>query len=510
MSGTWSHVDEDNTTAEANRAKITPSIVLTCIVAASGGMLFGYDIGVSGGVTTMEPFLETFFPWVLKKMAAAKHDYYCVYDSHIVTAFTSSLYIAGLVASLVAGRFATSFGRKATLLLGGCFFLVGTGVNAAAVNIPMLLLGRILLGFGVGFTNQAAPVYLNEMAPPKWRGAFNVGFEFFLGLGVVVACLTNFHFAPTGKSGWRVAIAIGGIPALFMVLGTLFIPDTPRSLISRGMIPQARQSLTRVRGSDADIEAELNELITANEMARAIMQNPYKNITQRHYRPHLIISIAIPSFQQLTGISVTAFYAPVLFQSIGMGSQSALLAAVILGVVNLTSIALSGVVVDRFGRKFLFIEAGIQMIICQVAIACVLALKVGSSGTEPISKGTALLVLVCMCFYAAAFGWSWGPLTFLVPSEILPLEIRPAGQSIGIALNFGITFILAQTFLSMLCDFKFGTFLFYAAWILLMTVFVALFLPETKGVPLENMEKLWKDHWYWKRFVQRAGSGISG
>ncbi|KAF5206559.1 Sugar transport protein [Thalictrum thalictroides] len=367
-----------------DKAPITSSVVLISIVAASSGMLFGYDIGVSGGVTTMIPFIQTFFPWVLKNMAEAKQDYYCVFDSHVVTAFTSSLYIAGLVASLVAGRLTARMGRKVTLLIGGCFFFVGTAVNATAVNIPMLLLGRILLGFGVGFTNQAAPVYLNEMAPPKWRGAFNTGFQFFLSLGVVVATLTNFGVAHHGNSGWRIAIAIGAVPAILMIVGTLFIPDTPSSLVGRGKITEARQSLTKVRGISSDVETELNDIINSKEAAKAVKQDPYKTILRREYRPHLVISIAIPLCQQLTGINVTAFYAPVLFQSIGMGSDSALLSAVILGAVTLVSITLSGFLVDRCGRKVLFMEAGIQMIICQVAIASVLAFKVGASGEEAI------------------------------------------------------------------------------------------------------------------------------
>ncbi|KAF6140629.1 hypothetical protein GIB67_013922 [Kingdonia uniflora] len=103
--------------------------------------------------------------------------------------------------------------------------------------------------------------------------------------------------------------------------------------------------------------------------------------------------------------------------------------------------------------------------------------------------------------YASGFGWSWGPLTWLIPSEIFPIKIRPAGQSISIAINFGVTFILAQTFLMMLCQFKYGIFLFYAGWISVATIFIALLLPETKGIPLESMYVVWEKHWFWSRFV---------
>lgn len=139
----------------------------------------------------------------------------------------------------------------------------------------------------------------------------------------------------------------------------------------------------------------------------------------------------------------------------------------------------------------------------KVAVAWVLGAKVGVSGAS-LSKDYSEAVLALMCIYAAGFGWSWGPLSWLVPSEIFPMEIRAAGQSIAVAVNFAGTFVLAQTFLTMLCHFKFGTFLFYAGWITVMTAFVVLFLPETKGVPLDSMHTVWEKHWYWRRFVQET------
>lgn len=135
-------------------------------------------------------------------------------------------------------------------------------------------------------------------------------------------------------------------------------------------------------------------------------------------------------------------------------------------------------------------------------MAIVLALTTGTDGTKHISKGYSILVLVLMCFYAAGFGWSWGPLSWLIPSEIFPMKIRPTGQSMGLAMNFATTFVLSQTFLTMLCHFKYGTFLFYGGWIFTMTIFVALFLPETKGIPLDSVHTVWEKHWYWRRFVQ--------
>lgn len=144
----------------------------------------------------------------------------------------------------------------------------------------------------------------------------------------------------------------------------------------------------------------------------------------------------------------------------------------------------------------------------QVAVAVLLAAVTGVSGTEHISKGSGVLMLILMCIYVAGFAWSWGPLVWLIPSEIFPMKIRTTGQSISIAVNFAVTFVLTQTFLSMLCHFKFGAFLFYAGWNVVMTVFVLLFLPETKGIPLDSMYVVWEEHWYWHRFVKARSSGV--
>ncbi|KAJ1377435.1 Sugar/inositol transporter, partial [Sesbania bispinosa] len=349
--------------ASANdfNGKITLSIVITCIVAASSGLIFGYDIGISGGVTTMKPFLEKFFPGILRKAARAETNMYCVYDSEVLTLFTSSLYLAGLVSSLLASRVTTALGRRNTMILGGCFFFAGGAMNGAAENIAMLILGRILLGLGVGFTNQAAPVYLSEIAPPKWRGAFNTGFQFFIGIGVVAANCINYVTA-SHKWGWRLSLGLAIVPATIMTIGAFLISDTPSSLVERGKIEQARQALRKARGPMIDVEPELEQVIRWSQVSKVVEQESFFTIFEKQYRPQLVMAFAIPFSQQLTGINIVAFYAPNIFQSVGFGNNSALLSAIILGLVNLASIMVSAAVVDRFGRRFLFIVGGIQML----------------------------------------------------------------------------------------------------------------------------------------------------
>lgn len=481
--------------------KLTLSIIISCIVAASSGLLFGYDIGISGGVTTMKPFLKKFFPNILRKAAGTKVNMYCVYDSQILTLFTSSHYLAGFVSSLVASKATTMFGRRNVIIIGGIVFFAGGAINGGSENIPMLILGRVLLGLGVGFTNQAAPLYLSEVAPPKWRGALSTSFPFFLGVGIIFAGCINYGTAKH-TWGWRLSLGLAVVPGAVITIGAFLITDTPNSLVERGKIEQAKKALHKIRGSSIDIQPELEELIKSTKIAKSVQQEPFKTILKREYRPHLVMAFAIPFFQQVTGINVVTFYSPNLFRSLGLGHNAALLSAILLGVVKLASILISSSVIDRFGRRFLFVTGGIIMSICLLAVSIVLAVVAGVHGTNDISKGNAILVLILLCFFAAGFGLSWSPLAWLIPAEIFPVNIRSTGQSIAVAVHFIMEFVLSQTFLTMLCHFKFGAFLFYAGWVVVMTLFIIFFLPETKGIALESMHIIWGKHWFWYRFVK--------
>ncbi|XP_054783048.1 sugar transport protein 10-like [Prosopis cineraria] len=482
---------------------VTAFVLVTCFVAAMGGLLFGYDLGITGGVTSMEPFLAKFFPSVYRQMKAGLHENkhentYCKFDNEILTLFTSSLYIAALVASFFASATTRILGRKPSMFSGGLFFLAGALLNGFAVNIAMLIIGRVLLGFGVGYCNQSVPVYLSEMAPAKIRGALNMGFQMMITIGILIANLINYGTAKY-KHGWRISLGLGAVPAFLLCLGSLFLSDTPNSMIERGKHEEAKAMLIKIRGTE-NVDDELQDLIDASEEAK-LVEHPWKNISQPKYRPQITFCSCIPFFQQLTGINVIMFYAPVLFKTLGFGAQASLMSAVITGVVNVGATFVSILTVDKFGRRILFLEGGVQMLVCQVAVGVMIALKFGVSGQGSFSKVEADVLLVLICAYVAAYAWSWGPLGWLVPSEICPLEIRSAGQAVNVAVNMFFTFIIAQIFLLMLCHLKFGLFFFFAGFVLIMTIFVALLLPETKNVPIEEMHLVWKSHWFWGKIV---------
>lgn len=445
----------------------------------------------------MNPFLEKFFPTVYRNKMRAHENNYCKYNNQGLSAFTSSLYLAGLVSSLVASPVTRNYGRRASIVCGGISFLVGAALNAAAVNLEMLILGRIMLGVGIGFGNQAVPLYLSEMAPTHLRGGLNMMFQLATTLGIFTANMINYGTQKLDPWGWRLSLGLAAFPALLMTVGGLLLPETPNSLMERGAKEKGRKILEKIRGTN-DVDAEYEDILEASEFANSI-KHPFRNILKRRNRPQLVMAFFMPTFQILTGINSILFYAPVLFQSMGFGGDAALYSSALTGAVLAASTLISIATVDRLGRRVLLISGGIQMITCQVVVAIILGVKFGNN--QELTKGFSILVVIVICLFVLAFGYSWGPLGWTIPSEIFPLETRSAGQSITVAVNLFFTFVIAQAFLSLLCALKYGIFLFFAGWITVMTIFVYIFLPETKGVPIEEMILMWRKHWFWKNIV---------
>jgi MFS family permease len=212
---------------------------------------------------------------------------------------------------------------------------------------------------------QAVPLYLSEMAPAKMRGMLNISFQLMITLGILAANLINYFTAKiSGGWGWRISLGLAAVPAVIMAGGSLFLPDTPNSLVARGKEEEARAMLRRIRGTH-DVGLEYDDLLAASEASKAI-DNPWKTLLERRYRPQLAMAILIPTLQQLTGINVVMFYAPVLFKTIGFGGTASLMSSVISGGVNMLATFVSIATVDRLGRRKLLLEGGCQMIIAQV------------------------------------------------------------------------------------------------------------------------------------------------
>lgn len=372
------------------------------------------------------------------------------------------------------------------------------------------------------------------MAPAKIRGAVNQLFQLTTCLGILIANLINYGTDKIHPWGWRLSLGLATVPATLMFVGGLFLPETPNSLVEQGRLEEARKVLERVRGT-TKVDAEYADLVDASNAARAI-KHPFRNLLARKNRPQLVIgALGIPAFQQLTGMNSILFYAPVIFQSLGFGSGAALYSSVITSGALVLAAFISMALVDKFGRRAFFLEAGTEMICClvnahlsrlrnshfsyqvaynillhiltillffqsmQVAVAITLALKFGQG--EVLPKGIGIFLVVVICIFVLAYGRSWGPLGWLVPSELFPLETRSAGQSVVVCVNLLFTALIAQCFLASLCHLQYGIFLLFAGLIMIMSSFIFFLLPETKQVPIEEIYLLFQKHWFWKRIV---------
>ncbi|GAV74800.1 Sugar_tr domain-containing protein, partial [Cephalotus follicularis] len=488
------------------KSKITAYVVGCWIFAAFGGLMFGYDIGISGGVTAMDDFLIKFFPSVYQRKLHAKENNYCKYDNQYLQLFTSSLYLAALFASFVASKVCAKYGRKPTILAASVFFLVGVGLSSGAVNITMLIFGRIFLGIGVGFGNETVPLFLSEIAPVKYRGAVNILFQLFVTIGILVANLVNYGTSGLHPNGWRVSLGVAGVPALVLLIGSLIIKETPTSLIERGNEKAGKETLKKIRGVK-EVDAEFNQIKMACDVAREV-KHPYKKLVmKKSSMPPLVIGVMLQVFQQFTGINAIMFYAPVLFQTVGFKNDASLLSAVITGSVNVVSTLVAIYAVDKVGRRKLLLLA--QMLLTQTAIGAILIASLKDTGS--LTKLQASWVVVLVCLFVMAFAWSWGPLGWLIPSEIFPIETRTAGYAFAVSSNMLFTFLIAQLFLSMLCHLPAWIFILFAGFIFAMGLFVLFLLPETKGVPIDAMaDRVWKQHCLWKRYMDVDNGVISG
>uniref|UniRef100_A0A1D1ZPI8 Major facilitator superfamily (MFS) profile domain-containing protein n=1 Tax=Auxenochlorella protothecoides TaxID=3075 RepID=A0A1D1ZPI8_AUXPR len=488
--------------AEAYGGRLTGYVIFVAILSACGGLLFGYDIGVTGGVTAMAGFQQKFFPDVYERTVLGISDTspYCKYDNQVLQTFTSTMFLAGMFSSFFAGTMCRKLGRKATMFTSACLFILGAGLQAGAQNLAMLFVGRAFLGFGIGFANTVVPLYLSEVAPFNFRGGLNMLFQLFTTIGILIAGLVNYG-VQDWWAGWRLSLGLAAAFALGLLVGSIVLPESPNSLIERGQVEKGRAVLERLRGTK-DVEAEMEDILEATELASLVsLRQSYTMLLTKAYRPQLILSCLIPFFQQFTGINAIMFYVPVIFNSLGSGRRASLLNTIIINCINSASTMVAVLLVDKFGRRFFLLEAGVQMFITQTIVGVVLATQFGKYDDGKLPTGTTVGVLVVICVYIASSAWSWGPMGWLVPSEIHTLETRPAGMSIAVAANFLFSFVIGQSFLSMLCAMKWGVFLFFAGWVVVMTLFAYFLIPETKGVPVERVPIMFARHALWSRVM---------
>ena len=517
---------------------LTSYVVIVCLVAACGGLLFGYSLAITAGLQAMDSFVQKFFSSANDEgnaASAANEDAlaegaqrgveYCP-DANLqgYGFYTASLFLAGALASPVTFFTSNYLGRRGSILIAGATYLSGGILQMAAVSVSMLYLGRILTGVAVSFANQSVPVFLSEMAPPRLRGALSMGFQFAVTIGILGSqLLTYWMNMLSAESGWRYALALSNVPAFIVLLGGLFLPDTPNSLIARGKPEEGRRVLERIRGT-SDVAMEFMDIqeavetvvlsqgpgakVEAPKSTSATVQGAIQNckaILQRDHRPQLTISVVVPIIQQLTGANAVLFYAPLLFESAGSSTEAALLSNVIIGCTNVAATGIAVVAVDRLGRRGLLIEGLVQMMLAMVVMAAALALapeEMGLSGSLP-----SILLAMILVFFTG-YAWSWAGLAWVIPNEVQPIDSRSSGQAVAVFCNFMATFVVGQFFPTMLCALEWRVYIFFSAFCLLGIAFTMAFIPETKGLGIEDVYFLFTKHWFWKRFFTEEQQAV--
>lgn len=495
-------------------------LILATLTAMLLGFNYGYDLGVTGGVTGMKPFRAYFFP----SFEGGEKGLWCHFSDPYLQLVTSTAYIASVPATFLAFWLHGWGSRVVVLFLGGVAYTIAAAVQSTSQNLGMLYTGRAIVGVGMAFGNQAAPVYMSEMALPKSRGLLTSSYQFAVVIGVLTAQLINYGTGKMADNGWRISLAAFGLPSLLVLMWSPFLPDTPGSLLSRGKQKEAKRTLERLRGTQ-DVELEWEDMVDEIEgeeaQRRRAMQAPHLSSHNRFqrsqlagtikwawgYRAHLTICFMLGAFRTLTGNPLLLFYAPELFQTLGTSQDYSLLSAVTQGGAKVFGNVMAIILVDRVGRKKLQLFGGVGQLVMQIAATLITAVWFGN---EEIDDSDAWALTVVLCLFEVFFEISIATLSWVIACEICPLEIRSVGAGFHCMGDLMLQILFSQLNLTMMCYMEYGVFIMAAGFCILFILFSLFLIPETKGVPLEQVQEVLRTHWLWGRMQPNGGAPGSG
>lgn len=457
------------------------SIVLIAII---GGLLFGYDTAVVSGA---EQALDNFF------RGATDFTY-----TKLLHGFTASSALIGcVIGGAISGFLASSVGRKKSLLIAGALFFISalgswgpeSGIlpygQPSLALLVMFNVYRIIGGIGVGLASAICPMYIAEISPAKIRGTLVSCNQFAIIFGMLVVYFVNYlirnNLADTQEAinaamteiGWRRMFLSECVPAGLFFCLVFLVPETPRYLVMKGKPDVALGILTRINGAEEGgrVLAEIKDNI--QEKTEKVFS---------YGKTVILVGALLSFFQQAIGINVVLYYAPRIFENLGASGDASMVQTVVMGVVNIIFTLVAIFTVDKWGRKPLLIVGSAGMMVGMVALAIF-------SFTDMI--GIAALVFIII--YTASFMMSWGPICWVLISEIFPNTIRSQAVAIAVAVQWVANFLVSSTFPSLSAWSVGGTYLIYAAMCLLSALFVWKFVPETKGKSLEDMSALWRN-----------------
>ncbi|MFD8150647.1 sugar porter family MFS transporter [Streptomyces sp. NPDC059720] len=441
------------------RARVPAAVYAVSGVSALGGLLFGYDTGIISGA-----------------LLHLREDLHLTSREQEIV--VSVILLGAMAGALLSGRLAVRHGRRRIVVAVAVVFAVGAAAAAVAPGVGTLIAARFVLGLAVGGASNVVPVYIAEVAPARIRGRLMVLFQLMVATGQLIAYLCG--WALSGEGGWRVMFALAVLPAVALGVGMLFLPESPRWLIERGMTDRARQVLTRLRPAGTDVGREIREIA---EVAARVPAGGWRDLRQRWVRPALLIAVGIAAFSQLTGINAVVYYAPTILVDAGFGDSVALLTGVGIGVMLVVAGVVGAVAVDRVGRRstMLWFLPGSALAMAVMALAFL-----GAGG----SAAQRWTVIVALFAYILFNGVGMQAVVWLIGPEILPLSVRGPATSLATVTVWGVDLLIAVTALTAIETIgRSGTFFVYALMNVACIVFVLAKVPETRGRSLESIER---------------------
>ncbi|WP_141762936.1 sugar porter family MFS transporter [Corynebacterium sp. HMSC073H12] len=442
-----------------NRETTTTRSIAVAIIAALGGLLFGYDTGVISGALL---YIQRSFELTPGQESTV----------------TAMLLVGAAIGAFLGGRVADSLGRRGTILLGAVGFIIGSIWCAFATSAFSLGAARTLLGVCIGGVSIVVPMYISEMAPPHVRGRLVSLNSLMIVIGQLVAFLTNSALASSGN--WRLMLGLGAVPGIVLLIGMLVLPDTPAYLVRRGQEGKALAVLRQMQGSQATLaEVAVGEASSSADQRaaeRLALKTPWVRRT-------VIIAMLIGVTQQVTGANAIMYFAPTMMNKVGLSTESSVYTSIIIGIASVISCAIGMSIIDRIGRRRMLIIGLVGCASSLLVLAPVYGLSSNSSTGAMMSL---LLMTVFIVFQQAAVSVA----TWLLISEIIPTEARGLGMGLaGLALWVANWFV-AQAFLPMV-DAVGGawSFFFFAATGAIALVFTVKAVPETSGKTLAEVRE---------------------
>jgi SP family galactose:H+ symporter-like MFS transporter len=456
-----SSVDPRGTVATGSGSRAF--VYLAASFAGLGGLLFGYDTGVISGA-------ELFF----------KNDF--TLSTFALEVIVSGVLAGAAVGALGGGRLADIFGRRLLLIATAIIFAAGALICAAATSPAMLIVGRIIVGLGIGLSSGTVPVYISEVSPADARGWTVSLFQLAITIGILLAYVVDYAFAKS--EAWRWMFGISLVPAAIFAIGMYFLPESPRWLVRHGDPTRARAILARIRAT-SNVDAELKEI--EQSFAQSEQHGNWRDLLSPTLRPALIVGIGLAIFQQVTGINTVIYYAPLIIQSAGVSSASgAILATAGIGAVNVLMTIVSMWLIDRIGRRPLLLTGIAGMVVTLGVLGWAFHSNVRS-------EALSWLAVISMMVYVASFAISLGPIFWLLIAEIYPLQVRSSSEGLAATFNWGSNLLVSLTFLTLLQGIGAPkTFWLYGLCAIGAWIFSYSLVPETKGRTLEQIEQFWR------------------